>query len=130
MDCPRRRTLTAAFASLASLGLAGCAANVEQAYLAPSDATVTARLEAAYSGEGQHVIVENRSTVEVVVTSLHLRDCENVKNRCEVVRMRRPVKPGQRERLVTVQPAAPNLGYNFRYSWTWQAAGAPPELPR
>lgn len=129
MDCIRLRALTAACALLAPLGFADCAVNPERAYLAPSDATVTARLEAAYGGEGQHIVVQNSSTVEVVVTSVHLLECANIKNRCELVPMQRSIKPGQRLRLMTVQPATPNDGYNFRYSWTWQAATAPPQIP-
>jgi hypothetical protein len=125
-----RRPATACWFLLMSLLLGGCAAKAERVYLAPSDATVTARLEAAYDGRGQHIVVENRSTVQIVVTSLHLRDCQNIRNRCDVVRMRTPVRPGQRYQLATVRPANLNQAYNFLYSWSWEVSETGPEVSR
>lgn len=121
------------FTSSALLGMmvlaSGCAAKAtERVYVAPTDQTVTARLEAAMDGRGQYVYVENRSTVPVTVTSLHLRDCENIKNRCEVTRMRLKLAPGQRQQIGTVRPANPDAGHNFRYSFTWEADNAAPSL--
>ncbi len=107
----------------------GCAAKVtERVYVAPTDQTVTARLEAAMDGKGQYVYVENRSTVPVTVTSLHLRDCENIKTRCEVTRMRVKLPPGQRQQIGAVRAANPDAGHNFRYSFTWEAENAAPVI--
>lgn len=122
--------LCAAGVLLVPILLVSCAAKPELTYLAPTERTVTARLEAAYGADAQHIIVENMSTVEVIVTSLRLQECENIKNDCEVVRLREPVKPGQRHRLATVQPANPDRASSFSFSWSWEVASDAPEIPR
>ena len=101
---------------------AGCASAPQRDYAAATDQTVTTRLEAAYDGRGQHVIVQNRSSEEIIVTSLSLRDCENIKNRCEVTRLRLRVAPNQITRITTVQVADQERASNFRYNWTWEKA--------
>lgn len=121
------RTLAAA----AILVLGACAAPAtERVYVAPTNDNVSIGLEAAMDGRGQHVWVQNRSTETIVVTSLRIYDCENIRNRCEVQRMEREVAPGQRMRLATVQPDDPDRPSNFRYGWTWTSSGDVPELPR
>jgi hypothetical protein len=119
----RRASLTR-FLLIIAMGqvAAGCATATQRAYVAATDRTVTTKLEAAYDGRGQHVVVENRSSQEIVVTSLSLRDCENVKNRCEVTRMRLKVAPNQTTRIATVQVADQERAFNFRYNWTWETA--------
>lgn len=114
---------------LAVMVLGGCAAKTERTFLAPSQSTINARLESTYSGEGAHVVVLNGSTVGVVVTSVTLTDCENIRNRCETVRLRVPLAPGQRKQVLTVTRADPNKGHSFRYSWSWEAANALPTIP-
>jgi hypothetical protein len=111
-----------------SLLMAGCATKGERVFVAPTEHTVTARLEPVNDGRGQHVIVENRSTVDIVVTGVRLSDCENLKNRCELTRMRRTVRPGQRQRVMTILQDNATRGHNFRYSWSWEAAGSTPVL--
>jgi hypothetical protein len=91
-------------------------------YIAPTHKTVTTRLEASNSGRGQHIMVENRSTVEIIVTGVQLRECENIKNQCAVQRLRKSVRPGQQVRVATVEVANPEQRSNFRYSWTWEVA--------
>lgn len=99
--------------TLALLGAAliGCAsAQAERVYTAPTSDPVFTGTEVSYDGRGQHVFVQNSSSVENVATSFTLRNCENVKNRCEVNRIRVSVRPGQETRLATVQredPAEP-----------------------
>lgn len=127
MPTPRTRPPgRAALLLLACLG--GCAPAVqrEQAYVAPTEHSVTTRLEAAYDGRGQHVVVENNSTVDLVATSLHLRDCKNIRNPCQVHRMRVPLRAGQRVRLATVEVRDTERPSSFRYSWTWQVARPAP----
>jgi hypothetical protein len=106
----------------------GCASTGERIYVAPTEHTVTAYLEAAYDGRGHHIIVRNNSTEEITVTSVGLSSCENIKNRCEVQRMRVAVRPGATQRLVSVQTDMPNRGSNFRWSWTWQTTTTLPAI--
>lgn len=120
----------APFAWLGFLALLSCAPAMQRVFEAASNETVTTRLEATYDGRGQYVVVENRSTQPVVVTSLNLRECENIKNRCGVTRMRLRVAAGETRRITTVQVADPNRAFNFRYGWTWEVDAQPTPLPK
>ena len=112
------------------LTIAGCAAKREVVFLAASNQTVTSRLDVSHDGNAQRVLVTNASTVEVTVTSVQLRDCENIKNRCEVVKLRTPIAPGQTREVLVVMPKDRDQRWNFRYSWSWEAANNAPPMPR
>lgn len=117
-------------AAAAALVLAACAAPATQrVYVAPTHESVTIGTEASMDGRGQHIWAHNRSSVPIVITSLQLNSCENIRNRCEVQRMERELAPGQRIRLTTVLPEDPNRPNNFRYAWTWHGKGDAPTLP-
>lgn len=94
-------------------------------YLAPSNQTVRAATEMAFSGDGQTIYVTNDSSVPIMVTGLRLTDCENIKNRCETMRVRVRVDPGRRQAVLTVKPDNPNRGHSFRYTYTWEPAQEP-----
>lgn len=85
-----------------------------------SDETVTSGLEPVQGGLGSHVWVENRSSVAVVVTSLTLADCQNISNPCTRREMRHELRPGRRERLLTVTPHDLNRNHHFRFRFTWE----------
>lgn len=111
---------------LVNVSACASAARQEPVFVEANEQTVTTRLEAAYSGRGQHVVVENRSSVPIFVTSLHLQECQNIKNSCEVKRLRIPVDPGQSRQVATVQTKNSEQASNFRYHWTWEVQrGAP-----
>jgi hypothetical protein len=98
---------------------AACGAR-EVVLVEPSAATVISRLEPTNDGRGQYVVVENRSSVPIFVTSVQLRDCRNIRNPCEVTRMRVEVRPGRSERVLAVQSRSGGSAYNFLYSWSWE----------
>ncbi len=100
----------------------GCASHGVPVYVAPSSETIEVGTEMSLSGDGQYVYVVNHSSVSIMVTGLHLTDCENIKNRCEVMRLRVPVRPGQRENLDTVKPDNPNRPSSFRFTYSWEPA--------
>lgn len=108
----------------------GCAAKRETVFIAATDATVSARLEVTGDGMAQRVVVTNLSTVPITVTSVRLHSCENIKNRCDVVRLRVQVEPNQKRNVLVVRPEAQNKAYKFEYSWSWEAANRPPEISR
>ena len=60
---------------------------------APSNETIETGTEMSFGGDGQIVYVYNHSSVPIVVTGLHLIDCENIKNSCDVQRLRVQVNP-------------------------------------
>ena len=110
--------------TLVNLAAVSCATARQTVYVAPSNETVTAETVAGYDGIRQLVYVTNSSTVPIVITSIQLRDCENVRNRCEVARLRVPVGPGQRALLATIEPENRERAFTYRYSWSWEVAAA------
>ncbi len=115
---PIRRSL----AALSALLLPGCAsAPTQHAYVAPTFETVFTTTEEMTTGPGQIVYVENRSSVRVTVYSVTLRDCENIKASCNPRQLNLRLDPGNRVTLVRVEPANPQQGFNFRYSFGWRA---------
>jgi len=86
-------TFRAAAFGFVMLLVFACASNRAVIFVAPSNETVVSGTEMALSGEGQVVFVYNHSSVSIVVTGLHLIDCENIKNRCEVQHIRIPYQP-------------------------------------
>lgn len=115
--------------TLVSLAAVSCATARQIVYVAPSNETVTAETVASYDGIRQLIYVTNSSTVPIVITSLQLRACENIRNRCEVTRLRVPVGPGQRVLVATIEPENRERAYTYRYYWTWEVA-AGHEQPR
>ncbi len=115
-------TFRAAAFGFVMLLVFACASNRAVIFVAPSNETVVSGTEMALSGEGQVVFVYNHSSVSIVVTGLHLIDCENIKNRCEVQHIRIPVPAGQRTDLVTVRPDAIGRAYSFRFTYSWEQA--------
>ena len=110
-------------------GAAACASAAERTFVAPTDRTVTSRLEPASGGRGQHVVVQNSSTVEIVVNGVALAECEHVRTRCEVHRIRVPVGPGPRRQVFTIVTDGSDQGHNVRYSISWEASAAAPTIP-
>jgi hypothetical protein len=115
----------------AALALAACASVAPSAApesprenVAASDESVTIGLEAVQGGQGSHVWVANRSSVAVVVTSLTLSECQNVDVPCRRQEMRHELRPGRRERLLTVTPRDVNRNHHFRYHFTWEQVRA------
>lgn len=106
-----------------------CAGNAVTTFVAPSDHTVRSRLEPARNGRAQQVVVENSSTVEIVVNAVVLSQCENIRTRCETHPLRIPVGPGQRRPVFTIETTGGDAGHNFRYSFSWEASNAAPTIP-
>lgn len=102
--------------------LGACGARAEPVFVAPTDATVTSRLEVADEGRGQYIVVHNRSTVEITVTSVTLSQCENVRNQCQTTRLRVQVPPGRERRVAMVRVRSFDRPHGFRYAWTWEGS--------
>ena len=98
----------------------GCASNRVAIFVAPSNETIETGTEMSFGGDGQIVYVYNHSSVPIVVTGLQLIDCENIKNSCDVQRLRVQVPAGQRTTLATVKPENPNRPYSFRFHYSWE----------
>ncbi|HEY7769763.1 hypothetical protein [Longimicrobium sp.] len=118
------------FATLALAAVAsGCAPKGPPAHIPATGETVRTRLEAGNDGRIQYVVVENRSTVPITVTSVSLRECLNIKSRCEVYRLREPVPPGSTRRVFTVRADNPEGEHRFRYGFSWESEESTPTQP-
>ncbi len=76
-------------------------------------------------GNGDHMIyVNNRSSVEIIVTSVRLMDCENVQGSCSVIKKKIRVNAGGRVLAHRVRARYPDQNFSFRYSFTWEGVAA------
>lgn len=108
--------LTAAFL------LVSCSSATQRAFVAPSDETVYSETTEQHGDTPAQVIqILNRSTVPVVVFSVSLRNCENVKQQCAPKRTNLRIDPGGRVVAMRVQPDNPALGYRYYFSFGWRA---------
>lgn len=98
---------------------------VAQKYVAPTNETITTRLEEGYGSRPSQVIwIYNGSTVPVDVYSITLRDCENVRQDCAPHQLRMHLQPGRSDVLYRVEPQDPEKGFTFRYTYGWHADSA------
>lgn len=111
----------ASLSTVATLASA-CASNRVPVYVAPSTATIESGTEMTLGGDGQVVFVYNHSSVPIKVTGLHLLECENIKNRCDLQLLRVPVPAGQRVILTTVRPDNTSRPWSFRFTFSWEPA--------
>jgi hypothetical protein len=105
--------------SIIGLLISSCSGNRPTEYIAPSHNTIEAGTEMSFT-EGQYIYIINHSSVPIMITGLHLTDCENIKNSCLPMPLRIRVEPGRRENLTTVRPDISDRPYTFRFSYTWE----------
>jgi hypothetical protein len=94
-------------------------------FVAATNETVTLESVIAQDGIRHLVYGTNRSTEPVVITSFELRDCANVRNRCELSRPNLTLGAGQRTLLATVEPLDRERAYEYRYDWSWHVLRGP-----
>ena len=113
-------SLRARAAFLSTLGIlsSSCSGNRVTEYIAPSNNTIEAGTDMSFS-EGQYIYIVNHSSAPIMITGVHLLDCENVKNSCLPTPLRIRVRPGQRENIATVRPDISDRPYSFRFTYTW-----------
>jgi hypothetical protein len=105
----------------AALLVAGCATS-QRAYVAPTMETVVSSTEERQSDPPLHLIfVENHSTVPVVVFSVALNACQNIKPQCGPHAAKLRVRPGMREVAARVEPANKQQGFSYTFSFSWHA---------
>ncbi|HEX9346445.1 MAG TPA: hypothetical protein VF919_02620 [Gemmatimonadales bacterium] len=106
--------------AIAGMLAGACAGNRVPVFVAPSNQSIEAGSEMSFGGDGHVVYVDNHSSVAIMVTGLQLIDCENIKNSCEVQRLRIQVPAGQRTNIATVKPENPNRPYSFQFHYSWE----------
>jgi hypothetical protein len=107
--------------TLAAL-LTGCAAATQHAYIAPTFDTIVSSTEVRSDNPPVHsLVVENRSTVPVIVFSASLTDCENVRDSCTPHPMNVHVGPGQKQIILRAMPTSTERGFSYRFHFSWRA---------
>lgn len=86
-------------------------------YIEPTDQTVIA--ENTPSFDREQIFVINNSSATIVVTSIRLRDCQNIASPCTLIPLNIAIGSGNRRQIYAVRPADSERAYSYRYSWTW-----------
>ncbi len=90
-------------------------------YVAPSRETVFSTTEVRGTHRPEHAIyVENRSTVPITVVGVALYECENVRPSCTPTKMNTRVRPGGRALVLRVGPGSLNMGFRYRFGFSWR----------
>ena len=119
---PMRMIHLAALTVLSSQIVTGCASKSQTVYVAPSNHNVYATVEEPLGTPRQRITyVQNRSTVPVVVYSIMLTSCSNVRERCDSPMTTNVVVPaGQRKEILRVQPGTRGGSFTYRMAWRWR----------
>ena len=86
-----------------------------------STSTIETRLEQASGGDQASLIyIINRSSQQIIVTSIRLMECENIQGSCGVRRLKLRVPAGGQTMVQRVRPRDPDQPSGFRYTYTWE----------
>lgn len=111
--------ITIAVAAALCIAPAGVAA--QKRFVAPTDRTVFVEYEEGHGSTPMQVAyIHNLSSVQIVVYSVTLRDCENVKQSCSPQKANIRVPSGGRALLKRVEPRSENAGFRFFLSYGWR----------
>ena len=106
-------------------------AQAQKKFLAPSDQTVFLDYEEGYgSTPVQIAYIQNLSSVQIVVYSFTLRDCENVRQSCSPQKVNLTVPAGTRRVLKRIEPKSPSESFRFNMSYGWRADSSDAEALR
>ena len=99
--------------------------SAQPAYVAPGPTTVVSETDERRSDPPVHTIsIVNRSSVPVVVWSISLNGCENVKATCGPKPVNLRVQPGRRVTAVRVEPRILDRGFSYSFGFSWRADSA------
>ena len=120
MPAPRIPHLTLAVAG-ATL-VAGCATATQRAFVAPTFDTIVSTTEERTGDPPVHLLlVENHSTVPVIVFSASLTNCENVRDSCTPHSMNVRLRPGDKQTILRATPISTERGFSYRFHYSWRA---------
>ncbi len=106
---------------LTGLLLVVLAAAANGQHIRATNQTVTSRLEQSHGSSLEQVVyVSNRSSENIVLTSVRLMECENVQGSCASRRFKTKIPAGSTALVHRVRPRDPDRGISFRYTFTWE----------
>ncbi len=105
--------------------------SAQKRFVAPTDRTVFVEYEEGYGSTPMQIAyISNMSSVQIVVYSVTLRDCENVKQSCSPQKVNIRVPAGRRAVLRRVEPRSPNAGFRFAVTYGWRPDSTDPDALR
>jgi len=106
-------------------------AQAQKKFVAPTDQTVFLDYEEGYgSTPVQVAYIHNRSSVQIVIYSLTLRDCENVKGSCSPQKVNIKLPAGTRRAVRRIEPRNTEASFRFSMSYGWRADSSDAEALR
>ena len=113
-------SVIAALAGAVTLG--GCASAKQAVYIAPTNETVYSNVEEPFGTSRQRITyVQNRSTVPVIVYSVLLSGCTNVREHCDQpITLNVRVPPGQRTEIMRVEPRDKTGAFSYQLGYRWR----------
>ena len=123
-----RSVIVARFVAAAIL-LVACAPTTQRLFVAPTRDTITSDTEERQGNPSAHLVfVANHSTVPVVVFGTSLTSCENVKQQCGPRAANLRIEPGQRQLVLRIEPSNTELGFSYRFGFSWRADSSDAKL--
>ncbi len=105
------------FLALASATAAHAQSGTKK-FIAPSaESVVTYEEQSAGSIPATLIYVHNRSTVPIIVHSVSLSACENIKQPCTPRRLNLRVRPSARAQILRIEARDRNQGIRYRYDF-------------
>ena len=102
--------------------LAACREAKAQTFISPNRETITSSTEVRDADRSEHLIfVQNRSTVPVIVFSVTLTGCENVRGNCGARKTNILIGPGRRNMVLRIEPKVRNQAFSYHFGYSWHA---------
>ena len=122
------RTCTIALLTIASIAPQAAA---QKKFVAATNETVYLDYEEGFGSTPVQIAwIHNLSSVPIVVYSLTLRDCENVRGSCSPQKVNIKIPPGGRRSVKRVEPRNSDASFRFSMSYGWKADSSDAEALR
>jgi hypothetical protein len=81
------------------------------------------------TGEGQVIYVDNRSSEDIIVKSISLTACENIRESCHVISLKIRIKGGDKRVVYRIHARSPDAPYTYTPSISWEVPNDSPSPP-
>ena len=93
--------------------------------------TIVMETKQSESGEGHVIYVDNRSSQDIIVTSVSLTECDNVRESCHPMPLKMRINAGDKRVVLRIHPRSDDRGYSYRSSFAWELVNdAPRQIAR
>ena len=107
--------------TVAALMAVGCASATQQGYVLPAPNTVFVETDERQRDPPVHLVsIVNLSSDPVVVSSITLDQCENIKQPCELRPVELRIPSNSRLLAMRVEPALQEHRFSYRVRFAWR----------